>query len=57
MKPIAHAISGQAVTVTADAGSIRNEGAVRGPPAVIDLGKISISLGGACRMPMSRKPT
>jgi hypothetical protein len=57
MKSAAQAISGQAVTATADASRVRRGGAVHSssatPPAVADLGKIR--LGGACRMPMPRK--
>jgi hypothetical protein len=59
MKSVAQAISGQAVTATADANRIRLDGAVRGasemPEAVADQGKIR--LGGGYRLPPSRTST
>lgn len=61
MKSVAQVISREAVTATADASRVRNNGTPRDlsairsaiPTAVADLGKIR--LGGACRMP--RKAT
>jgi hypothetical protein len=49
MESNAQALSGQAVTATADARQLRHDGVVHGKSAVADQGKIH--LGGAFRSP------